>query len=201
MARVTSKPSSKSKSTSKSRPPEYPHKEDSNLKKLKDVDDSNVNPMVSKIERDYRRLMKKLSDPSKENAQRDLIRLKYLLKSSNDLLPLALKDYVKSRRGMYAYISLSNQIRELMVDIRQLDDVDTVMGHVLESILKPALKLILSHVIQDFSSLKNEMDDLLPPKRAMRMKKRLNEMLTSHGALLNEASSMVEKQMTEYMKS
>lgn len=175
-------------------------------KEMVDVDNpKDVVALVSAFESEMKKHRRRLkrNKVSLTETQGNLAVLKSLLKMTLDMMPIAEKQFKKyqNERAVYPIVALTNQIREIMTDVRQLDNNDRLAQHLMVSILRPSLKLIISHIVQDFNTLKEELTETMPPKRALRVKQRLNDMMRSHGTLLDELTQSVEQQLDEYLKT
>jgi len=161
-----------------------------------------------KIEKEIVRLNKRYRNLSKglktvdTDAQTNIKVLKYCFKSTINLLPMAEEIYIryKNERAAYAYNALTNQARELMNDIRMLSSNDKTIEYVLQAVFLPTLKLVLQHITNDFSDLKRELGDILPPKKAKSFKLKMNKMLKAQGQLLNDISKSVEEKVTTHFE-
>ena len=121
---------------------------------------------------------------------------------STRLLPVAEEIYqtYKNERGMYALNALVNQIRELSSDLRMLSSNDKTVEYVLESVFLPSLQLVLQHFVSDFSELKQNISDSLPPKKAKNIKLQMNRMIKAQGQLLDDIKKSVSEKIETHFQ-
>jgi len=160
-----------------------------------------VEEEIIRISKRYRKLSKSMRE-SDSDVQTNIRVLKYCFNMSTRLLPIAEEIYVtyKNERGMYALNALVNQTREIASDIRMLSSNDKTIEYVLQAVFLPSLKLVLQHITNDFSDLKRELGDILPPKKAKAFKLKMNKMLKGQGQLLNDMSKSVEEKVTKHFE-
>ncbi|MDE1905110.1 MAG: hypothetical protein KGH75_01485 [Rhodospirillales bacterium] len=156
---------------------------------------------VIRINKRYKRLALAMKEADSD-IQTNIRVLKYCFDMSVRLLPIAEEIYqtYKNERSVYALTALTTQVRELSNDLRMLSSNDKTIEHILESIFLPSLKLVLQHFINDFSDLKKEIIDTVPPKKAKQLKLRMNKMIKAQGQLLQDISSSVEQKVTDHFE-
>lgn len=153
---------------------------------------------IERIHIRFAKLQKSISKKM-ESPAAILTTLKYLLRASLNMVPLAEEDYRRSRKGMYAFISLGNQIRELMIEIRQTAGGSDTADYLLEEIMVPALQMVLQHVMNDFSFLRKELAKSLPPQKMKRINESINTVLQNYATLMEETSNQVRENVNKYV--
>lgn len=160
--------------------------------------DPELEKQIERIQRRYANLRRKIHN-NMESPAAISYTLKYLLQSSLDMVPLAEEDYRRSRKGMYAFISLGNQIRELMVDMRQSSSSTDMAAYIIEEIFVPALQSVLQHVLNDFTKIKKSVVKSMPAPRGRKTEASFNAVIKNYGSLLEEIAQQVRDDTTKYI--
>lgn len=153
------------------------------------------------IGKKYKKLKKGIK-LSKSEHKANLKILKYCLDMSVRLLPLAEESYIRwqSERSMYALNALVNQSREIMNDIRMVSNNDKTVEFLIEQALMPGMKLIMQHILNDFSNLKSIIKEQIPSSKAKAINLEINKMLKAQGMLMEDMRKGLQEKINEYFK-
>ena len=182
----------------------------SNIIKLKPVSISNnnatplrtnVNPAIIAIEKQTKNFNKKLKLARKTGTSMDVDELKDMLKTLRILTPIAATGFAtyKNDRAAVALNILMNQKREVINDIRSMDNGPKAVEFIMQKILLPMLQSVMQNYMNTNHDLKSKMKLVKDKKLRNILIKKLDSSLELQGAFFNALQLGIEEKITEYL--
>lgn len=117
---------------------------------------------------------------------------KRMLQTLVDLVPYAEQNIRKTKgaRGVYQINSLVSSIREVMIDLQNMQDRGALGEALVEKIIRPSYLDIGMHIIQEFGALVTEAKGLMDPSDFKAFK-------TAFGMRRDNLSAFIQKEYGE----
>jgi hypothetical protein len=134
------------------------------------------------------------------DAKANIVVLESLLKMTLGLIGIAEQQFhkYKNERSAYCINALSNQVREIMNDLRQLRTGDKQHKEIINRIIIPNLSVLMQQYMANCTDLKKHINQL-DRKQRQPMLDALTATMQQQGNLFNEASTKMQQQLAEYL--
>lgn len=121
----------------------------------------------------------------------------------NDLIPIAEEEYRKDRRQGNANTlsTLVSQAREVMNDLRAVQDAENQVEHICDVILRNGLKLLVTNLGTELFEVRTKMGEILDSKKFRSVNALLTDLVTSHGKFLHEVDAKSRSEIEAYLIS
>lgn len=167
--------------------------------KAKKMDEEQLEQMLKTVTTRHRNLKKKLRN-STNNRTKDRLTIEYMLKQSIEMLELANSTFVTSGgRGLYSVVALNNNIRELMADLRSLEDNSGQIEFIMDSVIKPMLTIISQQNLNFVMTIKEEIIKKVKGAKAVQITDKMNDLLKVTSSLYDDCYEQAQGKVEEFL--
>jgi hypothetical protein len=152
----------------------------------------------------FRKHLKKIKKGGVEGEKLNSVILKSMLSTILDLIPIAEENYRKNmyNKSEYALNIYYNQAREIINDLRAIEDFETHASRITE-VVSEHIRLILQNLIDEVYKLRANLIAELNLENSIKEKDVLNNAMKrfveNHGRYLNETNSAISARVSDFL--
>jgi leucyl-tRNA synthetase len=178
-------------------------KKKTSLKLKEEISKTLGDKELRSFKKEFKRI-KKLIDEENDDVDRNAIAtLRALLAMSVDLMPKIEEQAhkYKNERAVYALVALTNQIREILNDMRALSPRSQISNRVIVDVLDPNLGLMTQFIVAELATLKQTMYPELSGNTRKKFNDSLDRLKTNYIDYMLQIRITIQEQISKMLEA